>query len=130
MKVTRVLNNNVVLGSEDDVTYLLMGLSIGFKKKIGDWVPSDSIEKLFILTNPQSENRLQEMIGFIPEEYFRFATDALLYIKKSLKREFSDSLSLFILANGSDYLFQARITDHFYMLFRRVLYIADQQLII
>ena len=40
MKVTRVLNNNVVLGEEDGVTYLLMGLSIGFKKKAGEWVPN------------------------------------------------------------------------------------------
>lgn len=102
MKITRVLNNNVVLGSEDGVTYLLMGLSIGFKKKVDDWIPSEAIEKMFVLTNPQSENRLQEMFNFIPEEYFRFSTDALLFIKKSLKREFSDNLYVML-------------TDHIYV---------------
>ena len=102
MKVTRVLNNNVVLGEEDGVTYLLMGLSIGFKKKAGEWVPSSTIEKMFVLTDPQSANRLQEMIAFIPEEYFLFSSDALLYIKKALKREFSDSLYVMM-------------TDHIYM---------------
>jgi beta-glucoside operon transcriptional antiterminator len=101
MKITRVLNNNVVLGTEDEKSYLLMGLSIGFKKKVGSTIPSNSIEKIFVLTNPKSINRLQEMINFIPDEYFSFCSDAVLYIKQSLKKEFSDNLYIML-------------TDHFY----------------
>ena len=101
MKVTRVLNNNVVLGEEDGVTYLLMGLSIGFKRKNGDRISSDAIEKMFVLSNPKSANKLQELIGFIPEEYFLFCSDAMVYIKKTLKREFSDNLYILL-------------TDHIY----------------
>lgn len=101
MKVARVLNNNVVLGEEDGVTYLLMGLSIGFKRKSGDILPSSAIEKMFVLSNPKSASRLRELVGFIPEEYFMFCSDAMVYIKRTLKREFSDSLYILL-------------TDHFH----------------
>lgn len=101
MKVTRVLNNNVLLGEEDGITYLLMGLSIGFKKKAGERIPSDAIEKMFVLSSPNSAGKLQEMMRFIPEEYFVFSSDALLFIRHSLKREFSDNLYIML-------------TDHIY----------------
>ena len=101
MVVTRVLNNNVVLGEEDNTIYLVMGLSIGFKKKVGDFIPSSSIEKMFVLKNQKSANRLQEMIDFIPDEFFSFSTDAVAYIRRSIKREFSDNLYIML-------------TDHIY----------------
>ena len=106
MKVSRVLNNNVLLGEEDGITYLLMGLSIGFKRKAGDRVASDSIEKMFVLSSPNAANKLQEMMSFIPEEYFLFCSDALLFIRRSLKREFSDSLYIMM-------------TDHIYAAVQR-----------
>lgn len=92
MKVVRVLNNNVVLGEEDGTLYLAMGLSIGFKRKNGSTLPSSEIEKMFVLKSPKYVNRLQKMIDFIPDEYFTFCTDVVIYIKKELKKEISDSL--------------------------------------
>lgn len=106
MKITRVLNNNVLLAQEDGVALLLMGLSIGYKKKAGDLIDSNSIEKMFILKNPNTGTKLQEMITFIPEEYFRFCSDAVLYIKKKTKREFSDNLYILL-------------TDHIYSAVQR-----------
>ena len=100
MKVIRVLNNNVLLG-EDGITYLLMGLSIGFKKKAGERIPSDAIEKMFVLSSPDSAGKLQEMMRFIPEEYFVFSSDVLLFIRHNLKREYSDNLYIML-------------TDHIY----------------
>lgn len=106
MKITRVLNNNVVLGEENDTLYLVMGLSIGFKKKAGSIIQSHSIEKMFVLKSPNSANRLQEMIGFIPDEFFSFSSDAVLYIKHALKKEFSDNLYIML-------------TDHLYSSIQR-----------
>lgn len=94
MKVTRVLNNNVLIGEEDGTSYLLMGLSIGFKRKAGSIVPSSAIERMFVLKNPTTANRLKEMIGVIPDIYFSFCTDVVLYITRTLKKEVSDSLYL------------------------------------
>ena len=92
MKVTRVLNNNVVLGDEDGMLYLLMGLSIGFKRKTGSIIPSSAIEKMFVLKDPKSANRLKQMTNAIPDEYFVFCADVVTYIKKELKKEINDSL--------------------------------------
>lgn len=106
MKVIRVLNNNVVLAQEDHTALLLMGLSIGFKKRPGDRIASSSIEKMFILTNPNTGRKLQEMITFIPEDYFRFSSDAVHHICKRLNKEFQDNLYVML-------------TDHIYAAVQR-----------
>lgn len=101
MKISRVLNNNAVMTQDKGKTLLLMGLSIGYKKRVGDSINQSQVEKIFVLTNPNSENRLQEMISFIPDVYFKFAIDAVSKIKTDLQKEYSDNLYIML-------------TDHIY----------------
>ncbi len=52
MIIKRVLNHNAVISvTHQGLDVLLMGKGIAFKKRIGDRINSDAIEKSFVLTN-------------------------------------------------------------------------------
>lgn len=47
--IHKILNNNVVITLDDDKReQIVMGKGIAFKKRIGDWVPDESIDQVFI----------------------------------------------------------------------------------
>lgn len=101
MKISRVLNNNAVLGVENNVTYLLMGLSIGFKRSQGEDVASESVEKMFVLNDVNAINKLQQIVSFIPNEYLSFVSDMVVFAEAQLKQKLSDMLYV-------------ALTDHIY----------------
>ncbi|WP_459914073.1 CAT RNA binding domain-containing protein [Enterococcus thailandicus] len=52
LKILRILNNNVVVALNDEgKEIVLMGNGLGFQKKQGFKVDSDSIEKVFEIKN-------------------------------------------------------------------------------
>ncbi len=55
MIIHKILNNNVVITLDDDKReQIVMGKGIAFKKRIGDWVPDESIDQVFLFS--QSRN--------------------------------------------------------------------------
>lgn len=55
MQIEKILNNNVVQATDNDVEYIVMGKGLGFQKKVGETVDKEKIEKTFVLENPETE---------------------------------------------------------------------------
>ncbi|MEQ4532611.1 MAG: transcriptional antiterminator BglG [Mixta sp.] len=69
MKITKVLNNNVVVVlDEHQCEQVVMGRGLGFQKRIGDSVDSRKIEKVFARQNDALVARLTELLSQIPPE--------------------------------------------------------------
>lgn len=69
MIIKRVLNYNAVISvTHQGLDVLLMGKGIAFKKRIGDRINSDAIEKSFVLKNSDNMNRFTELFITVPEE--------------------------------------------------------------
>ncbi|MGR1322157.1 CAT RNA binding domain-containing protein [Streptococcus agalactiae] len=69
MIIKRVLNHNAVISvTHQGLDVLLMGKGIAFKKRIGDRINSDAIEKSFVLKNSDNMNRFTELFITVPEE--------------------------------------------------------------
>lgn len=68
-----------------DQDILLMGLSIGYKKRVGDDVDESLIEREFLLTDPKVQNQILEMVSHISYIYLEFAIDAVDLVKKELR---------------------------------------------
>lgn len=69
MIIHKILNNNVVITLDDDKReQIVMGKGIAFKKRIGDWVPDESIDQVFYLANQETSLKFQELLGNIPLE--------------------------------------------------------------
>ncbi len=92
LKILRILNNNVVVALNDEgKEIVLMGNGLGFQKKQGFKVDSDSIEKVFEIKNQSESLRVEQMLSEIPEEVIMVAFDILNYAKKKLDKEFNET---------------------------------------
>ena len=93
MKVTRIINNNVVAAVDDyNHELVLMGRGIGFKKKIGDLVDPDSVEKQFARFDEQQTLNFQRLAQEVPYEYMHMTNEIVAYAQISLNKELNEEL--------------------------------------
>ena len=71
MKIRKVLNTNAVLATNDaGVDILILGNGIGYKKRMGENVEKERIEREFRISEKAHLNRFIELLSAIPERYF------------------------------------------------------------
>ena len=59
MKIVRIYNNNVIVSLDsDNDEMIVIGKGIGFKKKIGDQVEIEKVEKIFTLKDKRIQGKL------------------------------------------------------------------------
>ena len=93
MKVTRIINNNVVAAVDDyNQELVLMGSGIGFKKKIGDLVDPDSVEKQFARFDEQQALNFQRLAQEVPYEYMHMTNEIVAYAQISLNKELNEEI--------------------------------------
>ena len=84
-QISRVINNNVIASiDKQDVEIVLMGKGIAFNKKVGDFVNTKDIEKVFVLKG-QDKNRYLDIIDNIPAKFLDFAIKIIDMAEKELK---------------------------------------------
>ena len=106
MIIHKILNNNVVITLDDDKReQIVMGKGIAFKKRIGDWVPDESIDQVFYLANQETSLKFQELLGNIPLEMMKLSDDIIVYAKSTLKKSLNDTIYI-------------SLTDHLYKIGR------------
>lgn len=108
MKIEKILNNNAVVIKVDDQERIVMGCGIAYKKKIGDGVPKDKIDKIFLLSNKDANNKFQEIVSDIPMEYVEIGEKIIRLAKDKLGKKLSDNIYI-------------SLVDHIYMAINRFL---------
>lgn len=74
MIVEKVLNNSLVLSTDDDNReVIVMGKGIGFSSRPGDEIASDTIEKLFVVQEQKNRKGYLEALSSIPDEVIEMA---------------------------------------------------------
>jgi beta-glucoside operon transcriptional antiterminator len=95
MKITRIINNNVISAVNDRRQELmLLGSGIGFQKKKGDDVDPSKIEKEFFLKSKNVTGKLYALLAQIPMEYIRVSDGIIQYAKQSLDKELNENIYL------------------------------------
>ncbi|MNW25367.1 Transcription antiterminator LicT [compost metagenome] len=95
MKITRIINNNVVCAVNDRRhEMMLLGSGIGFQKKKGDDVDAGKIEKEFFLKSKNVTGKLYALLAQIPMEYIRVSDSIIQYAKQSLDKELNENIYL------------------------------------
>lgn len=108
MKIEKILNNNAVVIKADDQERIVMGCGIAYKKKIGDEVPNNKIDKIFLLSNKDANNKFQEIVSDIPMEYVELSERIIVLAKTKLGKNLSDNIYI-------------SLVDHIYMAINRFL---------
>lgn len=93
MEISRIINNNVIcVINEDNEELVLMGNGIGFKKKKGDEVDDEKIEKVFSINNKNVSTKLHELLSEIPMEHIKLCDEIIKKAKKVLNKELNDNI--------------------------------------
>lgn len=96
--IDRVINNNVVMildpaGKER----VIMGKGVGYRKKPGDILKEENVEKTFVLSVEKDSSHFFELAREVPYEYIRISTDVVAYAERSLNKKLNESLYYLLL---------------------------------
>ncbi|AXI39035.1 transcription antiterminator LicT [Bacillaceae bacterium ZC4] len=90
MKIAKVINNNVISVIQDDQELVIMGRGIAFKKRPGDEVDEDRIEKIFKLENQDVASKFKSLLYEVPMEYVKVTEEMIQYAKNKLGKKLND----------------------------------------
>ena len=94
MKITKILNNCVVLAEENNQEYVVMGNAIGFHYKKGQELNTDDIDKVFVLSAHEEVIQLQNLMSEISEDILLISLHLVDKAKQELQCEFNASLAI------------------------------------
>lgn len=91
MIIQKIVNNNVVITIDNKrLEFVVMGRGIGFKKKTGDLLDNDKVEKVFKLDNPQTKVKLKELLESVEPVYFEITEKIVKDAEKILDKKLSE----------------------------------------
>ncbi|MDO4467532.1 MAG: PRD domain-containing protein [Bacillota bacterium] len=97
MKIQRVLNNNAVVSkNEKGEEVILLGSGIAFKKKVGEEISSQVIEKIFTLSKKEERNYFSELVSQVPFKVVQVAESIIEYAQETLGKKLNDSIYLLL----------------------------------
>ena len=87
MKISRIINNNVVSTcDEEGREVIVMGRGVGFKSKEGSTIDEDKIEKVFRLDSQNTMDKFKELLVNLPMEHVQISAEIISYAKEVLNR--------------------------------------------
>ena len=93
MKVHKILNNNVIVTLDDKGKELILtGRGIGFKKREGDLIDTNLIEKQFSLDNKDILPKFNELLSEIPLEVLTTSQIIINHAKACMESKLQDSI--------------------------------------
>lgn len=108
MLIHKILNNNVIItADEHDRELIVMGKGLGFKKKPGDFISKDNVDKVYQLTNEKISLQFQELLEDLPMEYLEISDEIIEYAKKEINENLNETIYI-------------SLTDHLHTAIERV----------
>ncbi|MBB6622644.1 BglG family transcription antiterminator LicT [Clostridium gasigenes] len=89
MIIEKVLNNNVIVAIDpkSKKEIILMGCGIAFKKKVGQEIEMDKVEKTFVVDDKRMGNKIKKLINQIPDGIFELSHEIICYASKRLDKK-------------------------------------------
>lgn len=109
MKIVQVLNNNVAIVKQDNANQaIVMGLGIAFKKKKGDLIPTDKIEKIFYLKNEESQENFSILLKDVPIDFITISYEYINFVIEKFQYPVQEYIYV-------------TLTDHIYLSYQAIL---------
>ncbi|MCY6371192.1 BglG family transcription antiterminator LicT [Clostridium ganghwense] len=91
MIIKKVFNNNVVLAKNSSKhEIVVMGCGIAFKKKVGDEIDENLVQKTFILKQKEASEKFKLLLEDVPVEHVSLCYDIIEYAKNILNVKLND----------------------------------------
>lgn len=93
MKVKKILNNNVIVTSnEKNKEVIVMGKGLAFGLKVGDDIDRNRIDKVFSLENKTEAMRFKQLLAEVPEKYLELSEAIIDYAREKLGKKLHNSI--------------------------------------
>lgn len=93
MQIYKILNNNVaVVLDEQGQEKIVMGRGICFKKRAGEEIPEDSVDKTFFLPASEANSKFQVLIQDIPLEHIAIGEEIITEARLRLGKKLNDMI--------------------------------------
>ena len=92
MKIKKVLNNNAAVIDDFGNEVIVIGKGICFKRKVGELINSNLVEKRFCLSSDEMNLNLQKLIISLPLSEINIVDHIVKNIRMSLTKKISDSI--------------------------------------
>ena len=104
MLIEKIYNNNAVeTRDKDNREIVVVGCGLAFKKRVGDVIDDSKIQKIFVLSEPDTNMKFREFLSYIPLNYLTMGNEIISYIQEKLCIEENTLLYL----NLMDHLYGA-----------------------
>lgn len=91
MKIFKILNNNVaVVLDEHGTEKIVMGRGICFKRKNGEEIDPETVDKIFSLAEGEVSSKFQKLIQDIPLEHMVLGEEIIAEAKQRLGKKLND----------------------------------------
>lgn len=107
MKIKKILNNNTLLVNDKGTEKIVIGVGIGFQKKVNDIVDKSKVEKIFVLEDKTEYEKFEELVKSFPQEYIDVAENIIHYAEQKLNTELNPHIYI-------------ALTDHMAFAFERL----------
>ncbi len=92
MKIKTILNNNAVIAiNEKEQDIVVTGLGIAFRKKAGDVIESEKVERIFRVDSNDGDERIRALLTEIPKEYVEVSDLILSYASEKFGKKLSEN---------------------------------------
>lgn len=91
MRIKKILNNNLVLAQDENMTErMVMGRGIGFRKKQGDVIRPEEIDKVFVLESQALVDQFVTLVRSIPINHLELTKKVVEAAQEELGLIFDD----------------------------------------
>ena len=98
MKIFKILNNNVaVVLDEQGEEKIVMGRGICFKRKTGEEIPAEMVDKVFSLAEGEVRSKFQALVQDIPLEHMVLGEEIIAEAKVRLGKRLNDMIYISII---------------------------------
>ena len=108
MIINRILNNNVVITSDDNgEETIVMGKGIGYQKSKGDIIDKEKVNKVFKISNREVSDKFQELFNKIPIEHMKLSGEIIEFAESKLDKKLNEGIYI-------------SLSDHTYTAIKRI----------
>jgi transcriptional antiterminator len=91
--VIKAFNNNIVLATNNESEKILFSKGIGFNKKLGDIIKSETlVEKIFTIEDEKNKNNFKELVNRNNEAFLALCEEIIRDISDKLGEELSENI--------------------------------------
>lgn len=91
--IDKVLNNNVLIAEHPSYEeVVLIGKGIGFNRKRGDYIDTETAEKFFVLKNEKEQENYIKLLPFIDTDFLEVIISAIELIKQRTNLQLNEHI--------------------------------------